>query len=93
LLQFLSAPNILHDIHELENDLGGRLDRVGPAAPGGALYLCALERGFLDGIFERLAVEPLARLSARLDRFDRRLCSSLPEFLGRAERERESDGD
>ncbi len=112
LLQFLCAPNILHDIHELENDLGGRLARAGAsapaagdaagtareeegsrAAPAGALYLCALERGFLDGIIERLVVEPLARAAARLDRFDRRLCSSLPDLLGGAGREEDSDGD
>lgn len=92
LLQFLSAPNILHDIHELENDLGGRLSPAeagpAPAASGRGLYLLALERGFLDGIIERWILEPVSRAVSWLDRLDRRLCGSLPGLLGE-----ESDGD
>ena len=82
LLQFLSAPNVLHDLHELENRLGGHLwhdDRCAPPpAPASrlrrALYLFALERGFLDRQIDRLVVVPLSALAALLDRFDRSLC-------------------
>lgn len=88
LLQFLCAPNILHDIHELENDLGGRLVSADAAAPGGVLYLFALERGFLDGIIERCIVDPVSRAAGRLDYLDRRLCGSLPGVL-----DEDSDGD
>ncbi|MBI3554536.1 MAG: oxidoreductase [Elusimicrobia bacterium] len=90
LLQFLSAPNILHDIHELENDLGGSIAQAG--APAGAsarwLYLLALERGFLDGMIERCIVQPVAQAVSRLDRLDRRLCGSLPGLAREA-----ADGD
>lgn len=83
LLQFLSAPNILHDIHELENDLGGRLaPEEGEAAGARGLYLFALERGFLDGLIERFLARPLSRAAEAMDRLDRRLCGSLPGLLG-----------
>lgn len=86
LLQFLNAPNILHDIHELENDLGGRFaspDAFAQAGFGRKLYLFALERGFLDGMIERWVVGPVSCLALWLDRMDRRLCGSLPGLLGK----------
>jgi NAD(P)H-quinone oxidoreductase subunit 5 len=77
LLQFLSAPNVLHDLHELENRLGGHLSPGGPpAAPRSTvrlLYFVALERGFVDSILDRLIVQPFRSLAAALDWFDRRL--------------------
>lgn len=84
LLQFLSAPNILHDLHEIENDLGERLSRAespATAAVRGGLYLFALERGFLDGVIERWVAEPVLRVAACLDRIDRRLCGLLPGLV------------
>jgi NAD(P)H-quinone oxidoreductase subunit 5 len=88
LLQFLSAPNILHDLHELENRLGGRL------APASAhstsrfkersLYLIALERGFADSLLDCWVVQPFCRVAKRLDRLDRVLSGSLdPSRSGR----------
>ena len=80
LLQFLSAPNILHDIHELENAIGARLTH---GAAGGSqasrpasrwLYFLALERGFLDPLLDRWIVEPFSRVTSQLDWFDRALC-------------------
>lgn len=90
LLQFLSAPNILHDLHELENDLGGHLTSPehegAPAGGGRSLYLFALERGFLDELIDRWIVRPVSRLAGRLDRLDRMLCGSLPRLLGEGNR-------
>lgn len=81
LLQFLSAPNILHDLHELENALGEQLDaRRRPAAPVRTpglhrrLYLAALERGFLDSLIDRFVVGPFVAVASALDRLDHRLC-------------------
>lgn len=80
LLQFLSAPNVLHDLHELENLVGGHVgpaDHGGPAAPASrrsaTLYLAALERGFVDALIDRGIVAPFYGLVGRLDRLDRLL--------------------
>jgi NAD(P)H-quinone oxidoreductase subunit 5 len=81
LLQFLSAPNVLHDLHGIESALGERP----PARSGGVeaivpdhlrhrLFLIALERGFLDATLHRLIAEPFSRLGDTLTRFDRWLC-------------------
>lgn len=74
LLQFLSAPNILHDLHEIENAIGehGAPGRTAPLAS--TLYFFSLERGFLDGLIEHGILRPLACLSDSLDALDRRTC-------------------
>jgi NAD(P)H-quinone oxidoreductase subunit 5 len=84
LLQFLTAPNVLHDLHGMEDAIGDR-----PAATRGYLeglisdglrrhlFLIALERGFLDNILERVIVEPFVRLAGYLTRLDRWLCDAL----------------
>lgn len=79
LLQFLSAPNVLHELHELENRLGehdvnGALSRV-PTLPA-SLFLFGLERGFIDSILDRAVVSPFRWLTTRLDWFDRLLCGN-----------------
>jgi NAD(P)H-quinone oxidoreductase subunit 5 len=81
LLQFLSAPNLLHDLHELENatqgvrgKTGAHLQALVPRRLRAPLYLLALERGFLDPLVDRYVVGPFLRGAAALDRFDRRLC-------------------
>jgi NAD(P)H-quinone oxidoreductase subunit 5 len=84
LLQFLSAPNVLHDLHGLEDTIGGH------RAPAGGsfsvarsdrarrqLFLVALERGFLDGMLDRVVVEPFTRLAGLLTRLDRWLCDAV----------------
>ena len=79
LLQFLSAPNILHDLHELEDQVGGRLASRETGAPSfgsPTAYLFALERGFVDALLERLVVRPFLFLTTTLDRVDRRLVGS-----------------
>lgn len=95
LLQFLSAPNVLHDLHQIESAVGERLERsdgyLDAMVPGGMrrrLFLFALERGFLDAVLDRVVVEPFYRVAGRLARFDRYLCevvshpSALPEVEG-----------
>jgi len=84
LLQFLSAPNVLHDLHGMEDAIGGRLprirgylDRRAPVRTRRMLYLVALERGFLDCIIDRAVVAPFIRFAAQLSRFDRQLCQTL----------------
>ena len=87
LLQFLSAPNILHDLHELENRVGGRLplhadERSDARPPRRGLYLAALERGFADPLLDRLAVTPFHWLVGRLDRLDRLLSGDAMAVKG-----------
>jgi NADH-quinone oxidoreductase subunit L len=74
MLQFLSAPNILHDLRELEDALGERLDTGRKIGRAPTLYLYALERGFLDALIDRFVVAPFVALASRLDRLDHWLC-------------------
>ena len=81
LLQFLSAPNVLHDLHGMEDAIGDRpppgrgyLEVVTSDRGHARLFLVALERGFLDGILDRVVVEPFTRVAHQLTRLDRWLC-------------------
>jgi NAD(P)H-quinone oxidoreductase subunit 5 len=81
LLQFLSAPNVLHDLHGIEDAIGSRslpsrsyFEAVASDRLRRGLFLIALERGFLDGILERFFVEPFARLARQLTHLDAWLC-------------------
>jgi NAD(P)H-quinone oxidoreductase subunit 5 len=86
LLQFLSAPNVLHDLHGLEDAIGdrgrdaGRLHLIRSQRLRRRLFLIALERGFLDSMLDRAVVQPFTRLGGLLTRVDQWLC--LPR-LGR----------
>jgi len=51
-----------------------------PDAVRRRVYLFALERGFLDAILDRLAVEPFHRVARWFTRLDRFLC----DFVVRA---------
>jgi NAD(P)H-quinone oxidoreductase subunit 5 len=84
LLQFLSAPNVLHDLHGMEEAIGERpsqdrgfLERLAPDRLRRLLYLATLERGFLDSIIDRAVVDPFTRYARQLTRFDRWLCDAL----------------
>ncbi len=83
LLQFLSAPNVLHDLHGIEDAIGHRAPdarrRVAVKLQHASrlLFLIALERGFLDSILERAVVDPFTRLAHLLTRLDRWLCDAV----------------
>jgi len=89
LLQFLSAPNVLHDLHGMENAMGDRPLRSGsrfgvpmPDRLRGDLFLFALERGFQDSVLERVVVEPFMRLARVLTRLDAWLCGAVLSMPG-----------
>lgn len=84
LLQFLSAPNVLHDLHGIEAAMGDRpvsggssLERLIPDRLRHRLFLIALERGFLDSILDRFFVDPFMRVARQLSRFDGWLCDAV----------------
>lgn len=90
LLQFLSAPNVLHDLHGIEAAMGDRpspgrgyLERLLSDRVRRRLYLIALERGFLDSTLDRLVVEPFTQLARRLTRLDQWLCDAVLPAGGR----------
>jgi NAD(P)H-quinone oxidoreductase subunit 5 len=84
LLQFLSAPNVLHDLHGMEDAIGSRpggdarhFEWLLSAGARRRLYLAALERGFLDSTLDRCLVGPFVAAAERLSRLDRWLCDAL----------------
>jgi NAD(P)H-quinone oxidoreductase subunit 5 len=83
LLQFLSAPNVLHDVHGIEDALGERPDRARgftrlmSSQVRSRLFLIALERGFLDTLLDRVVVKPFVALARRLTHLDEALCDAV----------------
>jgi len=84
LLQFLSAPNVLHDLHGIEDAIGNRpsahagyLEMIVSERTRRRLFLFALERGFLDSLLDRLVVEPFLRMARQLTRLDGWLCGAV----------------
>ncbi len=80
-LQFLRAPTLLHDYHQLENAIGENLaaspaplprGRVGTGRIQARLYRFALERGFLDAALLELVVVPFVRVFRWCDARERR---------------------
>ncbi len=77
-LQFLRAPSMLHDFHQMHSAIGGEL---APAAGGQMedllperarlwLYRWALDRGHLDTILDRWVIYPLTQLSRLFAKLD-----------------------
>jgi NAD(P)H-quinone oxidoreductase subunit 5 len=99
LLQFLSAPNVLHDLHGLEHAIGdhdsperGHFKVLGSDRARQQLFLIALERGFLDTILDRFVIEPFMRMAAAMSRLDQWLCDAvLPARLRSAADGRDED--
>jgi len=77
-LQFLRAPSMLHDYHQVHAAAGGHLGKTGqhydsylPEPVRIWLYRMALDRGHLDTILENGFIQPLLQLSKGLARLDR----------------------
>ncbi len=73
-LQFLRAPSLLHDHHQLENAIGSRPHEEGvmweqklPLATQRWLYRFSLERGYLDTLLEKCVARPFVALFCGLD--------------------------
>ncbi|HET9327027.1 MAG TPA: proton-conducting transporter membrane subunit [Candidatus Eisenbacteria bacterium] len=97
LLQFLSAPNVLHDLHGIESAVGeirpsgGHLEASIPPRSRRRLFLIALERGFLDDFLDRVVVRPFTQLARRLTRLDELLVgAALPTRVARLRQRRGS---
>ena len=76
-LQFLRAPSMLHDYHQMHSAIGGerssggtRFEEVLPERAQLWLYRWALDRGHLDTILDRFVIHPLTLLSRLLGRLD-----------------------
>lgn len=76
-LQFLRAPSMLHDYHKMHSAVGGELSPTGqhletlfPERVQLWLYRWSLDRGHLDTILDRCAIEPLTRVSRLFARLD-----------------------
>ena len=76
-LQFLRAPSMLHDYHQMHSAMGGAISSTGnyleellPKAAQLWLYRWALDRGHLDTILDRFVVQPLIWLSNLLAKID-----------------------
>ena len=76
-LQFLRAPSLLHDHHQLENAIGSRPRAEGvmweQRLPSGLqrwLFRFSLERGFLDAMLDRFVARPFVAFFRKLDAID-----------------------
>jgi hypothetical protein len=70
---------MLHDYHRMRSAIGGEVSptgrQIGALLPQRAqlwLYRWSLDRGHLDTILDRMAIEPLMRLSTLFARLDGR---------------------
>lgn len=77
-LQFLRAPSMLHDYHQMHSAIGaesapaGRnMEEMLPERVQLWLYRWALDRGHLDTILDRFVLHPLVRLSGFFAQLDR----------------------
>ena len=76
-MQFLRAPSMLHDYHQMHSAIGGEMERtetqLEDLLPGNVrlwLYRWAFDRGHLDTILDRWVIQPLLNLSTLLARLD-----------------------
>lgn len=83
-LQFLRAPSLLHDHHQLENAIGSRprdesvlWEQRLPLPIQQTLYRIALERGHLDSFLERYIARPFIAFFQNLHRQEERLADLL----------------
>jgi NADH-quinone oxidoreductase subunit L len=77
-MQFLRAPSMLHDYHQMHSAMGGetsqtskQIEELLPESVQVWLYRWAFDRGHLDTILDRWVIDPLLRVSAYLAKQDR----------------------
>jgi NADH-quinone oxidoreductase subunit L len=77
-MQFLRAPSMLHDYHQMHSAIGGELSPTGkqieehlPERVKLWLYRWAFDRGHLDTILDRWMIDPLLQVSAYLAKHER----------------------
>jgi NADH:ubiquinone oxidoreductase subunit 5 (subunit L)/multisubunit Na+/H+ antiporter MnhA subunit len=77
-LQFLRAPSMLHDFHQMHAAAGGHLPKGGghyekvlSLGTRAWLYRLALDRCHLDTLLDRLVAKPLMTIAHFLNSFDR----------------------
>ncbi len=91
-LQFLRAPSLLHDHHQLEDAIG---ERPAPERPGWEdrlpeglrhrLYRFSIERGHLDALLDRLVARPFLALFRWFDARERAWSGFLEGRSGRTD--------
>ena len=75
-LQFLRAPSMLHDYHQMHSAMGrevaagNQIEDLLPEPVRLWMYRWALDRGHLDTILDRFVLEPLIRLSRLFAKWD-----------------------
>lgn len=87
-LQFLRAPNVLHDRNAIEDAIGVSLVLPAKSSSGGFrnwLYRFCLERGYMDALLDRYFAEPFVRFFRWFDEFEVRLTQSPPSAAQRGE--------
>ena len=77
-MQYLRAPSMLHDYHQMHSAIGGELSPTGkqieellPERVKLWLYRWAFDRGHLDTILDRWVIDPLLHVSSCLAKVDR----------------------
>jgi NADH:ubiquinone oxidoreductase subunit 5 (subunit L)/multisubunit Na+/H+ antiporter MnhA subunit len=72
-MQFLRAPSMLHDYHQMHSAIGGEVSPTGkqieemvPERVQPWLYRLAFDRGHLDTILDRWVIDPLLWVSSNL---------------------------
>ena len=90
-LQFLRAPSMLHDYHQMHSAAGGELSPTGqhldelfPERFQLWLYRWALDRGHLDTVLDRFVIHYLMRLSRLFAKLDRIGSNPVPNGRGEA---------
>lgn len=83
-LQFLRAPSLLHDHHQLEDAIGSRprakkaeWEQRLPKDAQVWLYRFSLERGYLDNCLEKYIARPFAKIFLRIDAMEQTLAAWL----------------
>jgi NAD(P)H-quinone oxidoreductase subunit 5 len=77
-MQFLRAPSMLHDYHQMHSAMGGEITPAGwqyedllPKHVHLWLYRWAFDRGHLDTILDLWVIQPLCKLSRMFAKLDR----------------------